>query len=84
MWMWSLIVVAVLLAFVQVRICPQIIFICPRCKRDMEGRRCYSCRIEVEPDDTPSEMRVFEALSFFTRHFINRRIRGQRLEWHSF
>jgi hypothetical protein len=83
--MWaSLVVIAMLLLFIRVRICPEIVFQCPRCNQTAEGRRCYACRLEVEPDDTPSEMSIFEFLRFMTKDFIRAKIKRQALEWRPF
>ena len=83
--MWaSLFVIAALLLFIRVRICPQIVFQCPQCKQLAEGRRCYECRLEVEADDTPSEMSIFEFLRFMAQDFIRAKIKRQALDWRPF
>ena len=78
---WSFVVlIAILAVFVRIRICPMITFICPNCNKPADGRRCYECRLEAAPDDTPTEMSVTQFVAMTARQGISRR----SWEWNPF
>lgn len=78
------ILVASILAFVRFRIQFQVTFVCPACKQEVQGRRCYRCRLEAAPDDTPSEMSIPETALYLYRDLIRRKIHRTPWEWHPF
>jgi hypothetical protein len=78
---WSIVVlIAILAVFVRIRICPVITFVCPKCDKPADGRRCYECRLEAAPDDTPTEMSVTQFIAMSIRHARSR----QPWEWNPF
>ena len=74
-----------ILALVRLRIALDIVFVCPQCGSKIQGRRCYLCRLEADPDDTPSEMGLFEFISWYLREqYVTRFKKQNPVNWSSF
>ncbi len=80
----GLTIIGLLLLFVRVRVDLITEFECPKCNNVAEGRRCYSCRLEADPDDGPTEMGILEFVIYEVRDFWRVKIRKQRWQWHPF
>jgi hypothetical protein len=80
----GLVVIALILLIVRVRIDVIPEFHCPNCRNIAEGRRCYQCRLEADPDEDAVEMGVREFVVYEAKDLWRVHVRKQKWRWSPF